>query len=65
MSSKIPQHKHCQICGKAIPLEEKLCSEECKEKYEEMVKKRKILIYILYGAIIIMAIAIAIPLLTG
>ena len=41
MAEKIPQHYHCQICGKAIPISEKLCSDECKEKYKAFLKKKK------------------------
>jgi len=58
---KIVQHKHCQICGKAIPLKEKFCSEECEQKFNEIVKKRKILIYILYGAVVLMILALTLP----
>jgi len=48
---RIPQHAHCQICGKAIPYGEIVCSDECREKYEALVKKRKMYIYIMYGAL--------------
>jgi len=48
---RIPQHAHCQICGKAIPYGETVCSDECREKYQEIVKKRKMYIYIMYGAL--------------
>ena len=41
MAEKIPQHYHCQICGKAIPISETLCSDECKEKYKAFLKKKK------------------------
>jgi len=51
MVEKVSQHTHCQICGKAIPVDETLCSEECKQKYRAMVKKRKWLVYIMYGLI--------------
>jgi len=57
MVEKVAQHSHCQICGKAIPLTETLCSDECKQKYAGMVKKRKMLMYIMYaliGVILIM-----------
>ena len=57
MVEKVAQHSHCQICGKAIPLTETLCSDECKTKYAGMVKKRKMLMYIMYaliGVILIM-----------
>jgi predicted nucleic acid-binding Zn ribbon protein len=48
MVEKVAQHKHCYICGKAIPLLETLCSEECKQKYQTMIKKRKIFVYVMY-----------------
>ena len=51
MVEKVAQHTHCQICGKAIPITETLCSDECKQKYQAMVKKRKMLVYIMYGLI--------------
>jgi len=51
MAEKIAQHTHCQICGKAIPITETFCSEECKQKYQALMKKRKWYLYIMYGAI--------------
>ena len=51
MVEKVAQHTHCQICGKAIPLTETLCSEECKEKYRAMVKKRKMIVYVMYASV--------------
>jgi len=51
MVEKVAQHTHCQICGKAIPITETLCSEECKQRYQTMVKKRKMLVYIMYSLI--------------
>jgi predicted nucleic acid-binding Zn ribbon protein len=51
MSEIVPQHNHCQICGKTIPVSETLCSEACKERYKAMVKRRKILVYAMYGII--------------
>jgi len=56
MAEKVAQHTHCQICGKAIPISETLCSEECKEKYQGMIKKRKILMYIMYALIFVILI---------
>ncbi len=52
MVEKVGQHAHCHICGKAIPISETLCSEECKGKYQAMLKKRKILTYIMYASIL-------------
>lgn len=53
MAEKVGQHTHCNMCGKAIPVSETLCSEECKEKFNKMVKKRKTLVYIMYVFIFI------------
>ncbi len=49
MTEKVPQHSHCHICGKAIPITETLCSEECKEKYQKIIKKRRLMIYFMYA----------------
>jgi predicted nucleic acid-binding Zn ribbon protein len=51
MVEKVSQHVHCQICGKVIPITETLCSTECKEKYQTIVKRRKTLLYIMYAVI--------------
>jgi len=48
MTEKVSQHSHCQICGKAIPISETLCSEECKQKYQSMLKKRKFGVYLMW-----------------
>jgi predicted nucleic acid-binding Zn ribbon protein len=58
MVEKIGQHTHCHICGKAIPFSdsETLCSDECKQKYQGMLKKRKWLVYIMYAAVIFMVV---------
>lgn len=53
MAEKVGQHTHCNMCGKAIPVSETLCSEECKEKFNKMVKKRKTLVYVMYVFIFI------------
>jgi predicted nucleic acid-binding Zn ribbon protein len=51
MVEDIKQHSHCQICGKAIPVSEIHCSEECKNKYLRMMKRRKLIVYAMYGLI--------------
>ena len=52
MAEKVGQHTHCHICGKAIPVNETLCSEECKQQYQAMMKKRKFWIYLMWALII-------------
>ncbi|HVQ00222.1 MAG TPA: DUF2116 family Zn-ribbon domain-containing protein [Candidatus Thermoplasmatota archaeon] len=56
MTEKIPQHSHCQICGKAIAAEDTMCSDECKQRYNGMIKRRKYLSYILYGSMIVIVV---------
>jgi len=58
MAEKIPQHYHCQICGKPIPLGETLCSEDCKQKYQALVRRRRIMLYFMYGILGALVIAI-------
>ena len=57
MAEKIPQHVHCNLCWKAIPVGEKFCSDDCKQKYQAMKKKGRILLYfliIVFVAVLIM-----------
>ncbi|MCD6468321.1 MAG: DUF2116 family Zn-ribbon domain-containing protein [Thermoplasmata archaeon] len=58
MDETVPQHKHCPVCGKAIPLEEAFCSEECKQKYQQMLKRRRQLLFLMYIMLFIAAILI-------
>ena len=48
-AQRIPQHKHCMICHKAIPSKKDLCSDECEEKYQQIEKKRRTYMYIMYA----------------
>lgn len=48
-AQRIPQHRHCLICYKAIPSKETLCSDECEEKYQAIERKRKNYMYIMYA----------------
>ncbi len=59
MAEKVTQHTHCQICGKAVPVSETLCSEECKQRYQSLLKKRKILVYLMYGSIFVVLLLFA------
>ena len=51
MSESVPQHSHCQICGKTIPISETLCSDECKTKYRTLLKRRKLVIWAMYAIV--------------
>jgi predicted nucleic acid-binding Zn ribbon protein len=68
MVEKIPQHMHCQICGKAIPTSdtETMCSDECKQRYQGLTKRRKLWVYIMYALIFVMiAVLFIAPMLSG
>ncbi|KAA0009290.1 MAG: DUF2116 family Zn-ribbon domain-containing protein [Thermoplasmata archaeon] len=47
----IPQHAHCQVCGKAVKYGEAFCSEKCKKEYEEWMRKRRRMQLFLYAMI--------------
>ena len=49
MSDIIPAHNHCQMCGKSIPINESICSEDCKQRYQIIIRRRKIMVYFMYG----------------
>lgn len=49
MAGSVPQHAHCHMCGKSIPFGETLCSEECKQKYQALLRRRKLILYLMYG----------------
>ena len=49
MPVQIPNHAHCAICTRAIAFGDKTCSKECEEKYEDLQKRRKRTVWIMYG----------------
>lgn len=38
---KIIDHRHCIVCGRAIPPDEQVCSPDCREKLELSKEKEK------------------------
>jgi len=52
---RLVDHRHCKVCGKAIPPNREFCSDECREKYEgwqARERRAKRMIYIFYALII-------------
>lgn len=45
---KIPQHKHCNHCGKAFIGDSKFCSRECKIAGDKILRTRKRQLIVLY-----------------
>ncbi len=55
MTVQIPNHSHCVICTRAVAFGDKTCSPECEAKMDELTKKRKRSMLVMYG---LMAVAI-------
>ena len=62
MAEKIPQHVHCHVCWKAIPVGETFCSDECKQRYQKLMRTKRLFFYIFIG---LMAALLAVILFTG
>lgn len=62
ITEKIPQHRHCENCGKAFVGEGRFCSESCKETAGADVKRqlRKLgLIWVALVAVVVVCVAIS------
>lgn len=49
MTERIPQHRHCARCGKAFLGDDRFCSEECRVTNNDLLRKKKRQLLILYG----------------
>jgi len=54
MAERIPQHVHCSMCWKAISPEDKFCSDECKQKFLSIQKKRRYIWYFLLAIFVVL-----------
>lgn len=62
MVERIPQHRHCHYCDKAIPFDKQYCNEECEDARKTVVrsKKRQLqLFYLLMVIIFVFAVLIS------
>ena len=61
MVERIPQHRHCKNCDKAVQVKDEFCDKDCEKSWKDkMHGKRRQLIYfyMLMVAIMIMAISL-------
>ena len=58
----IPQHKHCQVCGKAIRSKETMCSDECKADWDKTVKRKQLWLVAYVAAAMVMVVVIMLSL---
>ncbi len=47
----ITEHKHCEVCGRSIALDGRVCSPECVTRLHTAIKMKKRSVYILMGIV--------------
>lgn len=52
--ANLPEHRHCDVCGRSIAMGNKVCSPECQKRFDEAVKARKRSVYIFIGLFALM-----------
>jgi len=57
-TEKIPQHRHCEACGKAFVGEGKFCSEQCQSTSRDEVKA-KLRKYLILEVVLVAIVAVA------
>jgi len=61
MGEKLPQHKHCKVCRKAVLVDEDFCDDMCKLEFQtQMKKKRNSYLLLLVFAVLLMMMAFTI-----
>jgi predicted nucleic acid-binding Zn ribbon protein len=67
MAEKLVQHRHCQSCLKAIPIGEEFCNEECKGKWDDLIKanKKKFWVSIMWMVVVVVFAMLMMSLLSG
>jgi len=56
---RLPQHRHCYVCGKAHTEEGRFCSESCKDKKRTELKKKKRQ-YLILELLLVLVVVIAV-----
>lgn len=51
---RMAPHKHCVVCGRAVPLDKEVCSQECQDKYQSYEKKKGRKNYVQLGFLVVM-----------
>jgi predicted nucleic acid-binding Zn ribbon protein len=60
---RIPQHRHCKECDKAIPLKDKFCDEKCEKDWKDkMLAKKRQLLYFYMAMVAILLFAVVLGL---
>jgi predicted nucleic acid-binding Zn ribbon protein len=67
MTDILPDHSHCINCDDPIPVDEKFCSDLCKDEYESKAKKesRRMNYFYIAAIAIVIIISLAVYVLGG
>lgn len=63
MVERIPQHRHCQNCDKAISVDKKYCDENCETSHMAALRAKKrqlMMFYVLMIIVFVVAIMLSI-----
>ena len=41
MVEGVHEHKHCEVCGRTIGLDVRVCSPECQQQFDEALRMKK------------------------
>ncbi len=63
--ARIPQHKHCTICGRAIKPREQYCSEECEREWARVSRTKRSLQMVLYISMAVMVVVLVLSMTMG
>lgn len=53
MVERIPQHRHCRSCDKAIPADREFCDDKCESEHKGALKSKKRQLQIFYVIMIL------------
>ncbi|MEM2839049.1 MAG: DUF2116 family Zn-ribbon domain-containing protein [Thermoplasmata archaeon] len=62
MVERIPQHRHCQFCDKAISIDKKYCDDNCEVSHKTAVKAKRrqlMMFYILMIIVFVVALLLS------
>ncbi|HDP97289.1 MAG TPA: DUF2116 family Zn-ribbon domain-containing protein [Euryarchaeota archaeon] len=62
MVERIPQHRHCRNCEKAIPADREFCNDACETEHESALKSKKRQLqffYVIMGLIFVFALILS------
>lgn len=65
MVDRIPQHRHCENCDKAIQYKDRFCDEKCEQEHKAKMKDKKRQLTFFYIAMVAIFIIAMIMLFLG